>query len=600
MEVRMNKKILFVAEADKIQDLLFRSSKLREVAGGSQMLSEFCEDAVSRLIKEKSEYLFCWNDIQGNDSDRFIGFLENEFGIDWIKTGKIEKINDGRTIRIYFENKFLSLTLNEEKTKGYLKIDDGRTDEYIVKQENSKLKIFKGGRVLISGGGSFRILFESKGKAEEFGEYLSEFYRRELGGMITIAELVEVDSEKDAINLAQERLIKAKHNGKLPQSLEHMPYMAICASCGIGLARYHKKRFDERENYLCDVCENKSKARIKDRFLSEFITNISNSEKYEPPEDVDVIAKLDPKNYVAYIVADVNNMGKIFSSCDSFDKLKNLSDTLDKVIIQSLAKPTKLLIQKQKEVIKPSNNSKLIPVLPLILGGDDVFALIPAKCALNFTMRFSQEFESIMKKSLETIGISSSMSPTISSAVIICKKNFPYQIAHNIGEELLRTAKKTAKEEKKSTISFKVLTGNEIVKAPEKERTFVAGFPAYSIEELKTIIDYRWNLKNLPGTRRAQLGSLYQKAEKLQNDTKETVYEIMKSKWIPNLEHILSRFEDQSNIVSLLEDLGDPDEEGYWIRKENIYYHELPDLLHAWNFAYDIEKDWSKYEGVES
>src|SRR5690554_6831451 len=49
---KMDEKYLFAAEADKIQDLVFRSSKLREVSGGSQMLEEFCQNAVEKLARE--------------------------------------------------------------------------------------------------------------------------------------------------------------------------------------------------------------------------------------------------------------------------------------------------------------------------------------------------------------------------------------------------------------------------------------------------------------------------------------------------------------------------------------------------------------------
>jgi hypothetical protein len=41
---------LLAAEADKIQDFVFRSSRLREVVGGSQLLSRFCQD-VPALLK---------------------------------------------------------------------------------------------------------------------------------------------------------------------------------------------------------------------------------------------------------------------------------------------------------------------------------------------------------------------------------------------------------------------------------------------------------------------------------------------------------------------------------------------------------------------
>lgn len=40
---------LLAAEADRIQDLVFRSSSLREVVGGSQLLSRFCDEVPVQL-----------------------------------------------------------------------------------------------------------------------------------------------------------------------------------------------------------------------------------------------------------------------------------------------------------------------------------------------------------------------------------------------------------------------------------------------------------------------------------------------------------------------------------------------------------------------
>lgn len=87
-------------------------------------------------------YLFSWNDIPGNDNKRLIGFLKKRFDIEWTDNVKIEKIDDGKTIRLSFENNFLSLKLNDDETKVILKIADVRTDEFIAKTEKDKLNIY--------------------------------------------------------------------------------------------------------------------------------------------------------------------------------------------------------------------------------------------------------------------------------------------------------------------------------------------------------------------------------------------------------------------------------------------------------------------------
>jgi len=87
-------------------------------------------------------YLFIWDEIPGNDSERLIEFLKQNYSVDWLKTAKIEKIDDNKTIRVSVEGNYLSLSLNNEESKVNLIIDDGRTDEFVAKMENSKLNIY--------------------------------------------------------------------------------------------------------------------------------------------------------------------------------------------------------------------------------------------------------------------------------------------------------------------------------------------------------------------------------------------------------------------------------------------------------------------------
>lgn len=93
-------------------------------------------------IEILAEYLFSWDDIPGNDNVRLIEFLKQNFGIDWIETAIIEKINNGKTIKVSTQNNYLSLKLNDEQTEVNLEIDDGRSDKFVVKIVNNKLNLY--------------------------------------------------------------------------------------------------------------------------------------------------------------------------------------------------------------------------------------------------------------------------------------------------------------------------------------------------------------------------------------------------------------------------------------------------------------------------
>ena len=87
--------------------------------------------------------LFRWDKIPGSDNAGLIDFITKNFGIDWGEKDNIEKIDDGKTIKVSVEKNTLSLNLNNENTKVNLKIDDGRTDELFAILENGNLNIYK-------------------------------------------------------------------------------------------------------------------------------------------------------------------------------------------------------------------------------------------------------------------------------------------------------------------------------------------------------------------------------------------------------------------------------------------------------------------------
>ncbi|MCK4798273.1 MAG: hypothetical protein KAT05_12905 [Spirochaetes bacterium] len=116
---------------------------------------QFEEDAVQALASnwlvkrtpskdrtDEIKYLFSWDEIPGKDNIRLIDFLKLNYNIDWVKSAKIEKIDDVKTIRVSLGINYLSLSLNDEKTKVNLKIDDGRTDELIADTMDGKLIIY--------------------------------------------------------------------------------------------------------------------------------------------------------------------------------------------------------------------------------------------------------------------------------------------------------------------------------------------------------------------------------------------------------------------------------------------------------------------------
>ena len=107
----------------------------------------------SIIDSHRKQYWFSWNEIPGKDKERLIGFLKKRFNIEWADSAKIEKIDDDMTIRLSFGKNYLTLKLNDDETKVILKIDDGRTDEFIAKKEKEKLNIYREQYAISNGNG---------------------------------------------------------------------------------------------------------------------------------------------------------------------------------------------------------------------------------------------------------------------------------------------------------------------------------------------------------------------------------------------------------------------------------------------------------------
>lgn len=109
-------------------------------------LAVFCGDVKSnsfRLNRIPRMYVFNWDEIPGKDSERFLEFLTQNFGIQWVKTAKITKFDEGKTLKVSTEKASISLKLNDKETEFILEIDDLRTNKFIAKLENRKLNIYQ-------------------------------------------------------------------------------------------------------------------------------------------------------------------------------------------------------------------------------------------------------------------------------------------------------------------------------------------------------------------------------------------------------------------------------------------------------------------------
>ena len=297
-------KWLLAAEADKIQDYIFRSSRLAQVVGGSGLLSRFCREVPGIILEHRSP--------------AFPGVVPE---------------------------------------------------------------------VIIADGGHFLICFDDaqgaqgtgKAMAEQVGYDLAGAYYRTTDASLTVAQPQAYEESSGFAKASKDangslRLAKADRREAVVTSAQ-LPYTAICESCGISLAGAYAKRFDRADEVgmlLCPACQRKGAERNlfvtepeREQFLNRFHEALRSTRSWSQlpeqlkqrlsvtqgkhfadflPFDASDVGQYDPRNYVAYIVADGNSMGVLFSQCQTPQQLRKLSEALNTVMWQALAEATVQLL----------------------------------------------------------------------------------------------------------------------------------------------------------------------------------------------------------------------------------------------------------------
>ncbi len=101
------------------------------------------------IVKTERKCLFSWDEIPGSDNRRLIEFLKKNFGIDWVKTTKIEKtklitkIENGRTVEFIAETENGELNIYEKNTRKMIYKEDKKGSNYPIGEEIKKWEYFQ-------------------------------------------------------------------------------------------------------------------------------------------------------------------------------------------------------------------------------------------------------------------------------------------------------------------------------------------------------------------------------------------------------------------------------------------------------------------------
>lgn len=163
----------------------------------------------------------------------------------------------------------------------------------------------------------------------------------------------------------------------------------------------------------------------------------------EPVRDMGELARLGEesgnRNHVATVALDGNGMAAFFAALTRYEDA-----SIKKRISPEVSAATRrALITAARSATVDTDHS--LPVIPHVLGGDDVVVSVTADRAWPFTLAFLADFAAGMEAAAERLGLPGALRgrlPSMSAGMVFAHAKFPYARAVRLAEDALRRAKR--------------------------------------------------------------------------------------------------------------------------------------------------------------
>lgn len=310
-------------------------------------------------------------------------------------------------------------------------------------------------QIIFAEGGSGLLVAESKEAAADLCRRLEANYR-ELTKGATLTAVATPYGEPDfeaAIQRAARQLQLTKEMHQECWQSSQTPFTALCASCGAYPAVSLYPVTTTTTERICRRCQAKrdasdtlrtrSQTPGEDIFLDEaawgrqFLAELSSEEftRWENarlPENLSKLAELShPNNYLAFLYADGNGLGKLVQQQKSKEGYQSLSRRISTALQKALWHGLKTHFPT------PRGAKKHVPFEVIALGGDDLILVTVADQALALAVTVGRLFEQCSRT-----GPTADDGLTLSLGVVIAHPGQPILNLEQQARKLLRSAKR--------------------------------------------------------------------------------------------------------------------------------------------------------------
>ena len=325
------------------------------------------------------------------------------------------------------------------------------------------------------GGGNALLLFTNQQYAKKFLKEWTKTLLLYTPGITTAVALNEIiinlNKPEDFIK-SKKRLFDLLQKNKsefVPQTI--IPKHGITAECrrtGLSLDVQNNTVKD----YVSIVANSKINAarKAKENIHEQFKDILK--DQYCFSDDLEKIGSIEGEDsHIAIVHIDGNNMGDRFKVLESFQKIRELSITVDKAtqnafrkllnyivseyntIMKSLGFDDTSPVQKRRFPVDSETGKNILPIRPIILGGDDITFVSDGKLGIYFSKLFIEAFE---KEE-----VSDRQKLTACAGIAIIKSKYPFYRGVQLAEELCYNAKTERRKDNSnySYIDFHISTG---------------------------------------------------------------------------------------------------------------------------------------------
>lgn len=312
--------------------------------------------------------------------------------------------------------------------------------------------------------GELHLLFATMDEGRKFVRAYGTTALRDYPGLPLFAALKPCGWNRESLGSARREAKQAigDTRNRLPVA-DGMPMQALCRPARLdGLPAVDLDDKDaislpsrtRRLPRLLEAARERLRESLKDGFVVDM-------ESLKASEDLEKLSGGLGK--IAFIHMDGNDLGKMFRK-----ELDRLGSATTEEQIAEMRKLSALVEDSTREAfgralqrvytrVIGSHRGAGYPVLParpLVLGGDDVTAVVRADVALLFVETFVRAFEALTRQKGKRLSVGVGM--------VVCPVGYPFPKAFPLAEELLKSAKaKTAMmDDRPSSLDYVVLTND--------------------------------------------------------------------------------------------------------------------------------------------